>query len=283
MYRLPAVNPVWMLEETDSTRLKQQHPDLWDDPKTTCKTCMFHTKPDKAKTFRWWNPERTEIVEWECDCTAQWVMHRKLLHHGIGMNYQRLGWADAVDVPSSVQMAALEYLESAPWYVERGMNLIFHSPDSGTGKTMMAMLLGKGLVEAGVDFFAAQMNTIFELYTSGWRSKEEKEYFERRVMNCAVLGIDDWGKERGTDNRNEHVDSLVDRIWRHRIANAKPIVATSNFTRENLDKAYGPYVASLLLESTIFVESSGANWREKSGQRLIEETKQKLCRPVVIR
>lgn len=283
MYRLPPVNSAWMLEEVDSTRLKQQYPDLWDDPKTSCKTCMFHTKPDKARTFRWWNPERTEIVEWECDCTAQWVAHRKLLHHGIGMNYQRLGWADAVDVPGSVQMATLEYLDNAPWYVERGMNLIFHSPDSGTGKTMMAMLLGKGLVDAGIDFFAAQMNTIFELYTSGWRSKEEKEYFERRVMNCAVLGIDDWGKERGTDNRNEHVDSLVDRIWRHRIANAKPIVATSNFTRENLEKAYGPYVASLLLESTLFVESSGANWREKSGQRLIEESRQKLCRPVVIR
>lgn len=283
MYRLPPVNPAWMLEEVNSARLKEQYPDLWDNPQTSCKTCLFHINPDKSKTFRWWNPERTEIVEWECDCTAQWVAHRKLLHHGIEMNYQRLGWADAVDVPASVQMATMDYLENAPWYVERGMNLVFHSPNPGTGKTMMLMLLAKGLVEAKVDVFVAQMNSIFELYTSGWRGKEEKDYFERRVMNCGLLGIDDWGKERGTDNRNEHVDSLIDRIIRHRVAASKPVIATTNFSRENLDKAYGPYVASLLTESSIFVESSGMNWREKSGQRLLEETKERLCRPVVIR
>jgi DNA replication protein DnaC len=284
MPKLPGIKADWLLEAEDSARLKDLNPgDPWGNPQTYCRTCMFHIKPDKSRTFRWWNEDRTEIVDWECDCTAQWVLHRRFQYHGIEMNYQRLGWADATDVPDVMREATYDYIEMAPWYVERGLSLVFYSPDAGTGKTMMLNFLGKELVDRKMDVFIAQMNKVWEMYTSGWRSIEAKNYFERRVMNCGVLGIDDWGKERGGDTRNELVDSLMDRMLRHRIAGSKPILATTNLTKDHLSMAYGRYVADLLTESTLFVESHGLTWRKKALVRTIEESSQNLGRPVVIR
>lgn len=282
MLKLPPVNSKWLLEETDSSRLQQQHPALWADPEKTCITCLFHTRPDRSKTFRWWNEARTEVTDWECNCVAQWILHRKLLHHGIGKAYQRLSWADATDVPEDSQMKTMDYLENAPWYVERGMNLVFHSPDAGTGKTMMLMLLAKGLLDAGVDVYVAQMNSLVEMYTSGWRSAEEKAYFERRIMNCGVLGIDDLGKETG-QNRVDFIDKLLDRVVRHRTANSMPVITTTNLTPDQIQAGYNHYVMSLLSETCGFVETSGRDWRPQSLERMKQELQLRLSRPVVLR
>lgn len=282
MRTLPRVNHRWMLEEPDSVRLQQQYPDLWADPSTSCITCLFHTKKDKTKTFRWFNEDRSEVVDWECNCADQWRLHRWLLHHGIGKSYQRLGINDAMDVPSRVQEAALDYIENAPWYVERGMNLIFHSPDAGTGKTLMLMLMAKGLLDAGIDVYMVQMNTLVEMHTSGWRSEEQKAYFEQRIMNCGVLGIDDLGKERG-ENKVDFIDRLVDRVIRHRVSSSKPLAITTNLNRDQLDVAYDRYVASLLSETTTFVDASGPDWRPKAQARMRAEVGLRLSRPVVIR
>jgi DNA replication protein DnaC len=272
----------WLLEENDSTRLQQQHPALWSDPEKSCITCFFETKPTADKTFRWWNFERTEVVQWECDCVSQWLLHRKLLHHGIGKAYQRLSWSDAADVPMKSQAKAMNYLENSTRYVERGMNLIFHSPDAGTGKTMMLMLLAKGLLSNGTDVFVAQMNSIVELYSSGWRSAEEKAYFERRVMNCGVLGIDDLGKETG-QNRIDFIDRLLDRVIRHRTANAMPVITTTNLTPDQIRAGYNNYVMSLLSETCDYVETAGRDWRPASLARMTEEISMDLSRPVVLR
>lgn len=278
-HMLPSSPRGWLLEEPDSNRLRQQYPSLWEDPNKTCIICRFHKTG--SKTFRWWNEARTEIVEWKCLCISQWVMHRYMLAHGIGKTYQRLGWADAVAVPESTQYEILTYLENADAYVERGVNLILHSPDTGTGKTLMLMLAAKKLLAEGHDVFVAQMNTIVEMYTSGWRDKADKDYFERRIMNCEVLVIDDLGKEAG-DKHIEFIDRLLDRVIRHRTAASLPTLATTNLTPEQLDTGYGRYVASLLTESCVFVDTSGPDWRAKSRERMQEEIRLNLIRPLVV-
>lgn len=281
MLRLPDADARWMLEEPDSIRLQQMHPALWTNPREKCLTCQFETKPVPDKSFQWWNPERTESVRWACNCRAQWIMHRFLLAHGIGKAYQRLSWADAVDVSASAQYEAMNYLEHCTAYVERGVNVIFHSPDAGSGKTLMAMLMSKGLLQRGVDAFVAQMNTIVDMYTSGWRSPEEREHFERRIMNCTVLVIDDLGKETG-DHRIDFIDRLLDRVIRHRAAHQLTTVITSNLTVEQIRSGYGLYVMSLLTESCKFVDTSGVDWRPRARARTDDEIRLGLTRPLVM-
>lgn len=281
MPTLPPLDHRWMLEEEDSLRLRETHPDLWPSPGTSCITCLFHAKPDRARTFRWWNADHTEVVDWECDCIAQWILHRKLLHHGINKRYQRLGWMDTIGVGTATADATHDYLAHSDQYIERGMNLIYHSPDAGTGKTLMLMLLAKGLLGKGTDVYMAQMNSIVEMYTSGWRSAEEKAYFERRVMNAGVLGIDDLGKEAG-QNRVDFIDRLLDRVLRHRTASDKPTIITTNLTRDQLEAGYNRYVASLLTETCAFAETSGVDWRPQSRARMLKEQEQGLSRPVML-
>lgn len=279
MPKLPNVPSRWLLEEPDTIRLRQQHPSLWESPHTSCITCHFETTGEK--TFLWWNDERTEPVEWECNCIAQWIMHRYFLHHGIGKNYQRLGWDDAVAVPAETQLQILNYLDKASTYVERGVNMILHSPDAGTGKTLSLMLAAKKLLSMDYDVFVAQMNTIVEMYTSGWRDKADKDYFERRIMNCGVLVVDDMGKETG-QNHIDFIDRLLDRVIRHRIASGLPTFISTNLTPAQLDNGYGQYVASLLTEIAIFIETSGRDYRPQSRQRTTDEIAMGLTRPLVI-
>lgn len=279
MPRLPDVPLRWMLEEPESERLRQQYPALWASPQKTCITCQFDRTGEK--TFRWWNEGRTEPVTWDCNCTAQWILHRFLLSHGIGKNYQRLGWDDAEAVPEDTQLQILTYLDNAAMYVERGINMILHSPDAGTGKTLMLMLAAKKLLKEGYDAFVAQMNSIVEMYTSGWRDKAEKDHFERRIMNCQVLVVDDLGKETG-QNHIDFIDRLLDRVIRHRTANSLPTFASTNLTPEQLRTGYGQYVASLLTETALFVETPGKDWRPQALERMQEEIRLGLTRPLVI-
>lgn len=281
MYRLPDASSRWILEDSDSNRLKAEYKNLWADPQTSCITCHFERKPDRSRTFMWWNGPRTDIVEWECNCTSQWIMYRYMLSNGIGKNYQRLSWEDIADVPADTQVQVMDYLDQCDAYTERGMNLILHSEDAGTGKTLMFMLGAKGLMLRQHDVFVAQMNDIVEMYTSGWRDKSAQDYFEYRIMNCEILGIDDLGKESG-DRSIDFIDKLLDRVFRRRVGAATSTWVTTNRTREQLQTGYGKYVASLLTESCVFVETSGMDWRPRALERTQGEITRGLVRPLVM-
>lgn len=278
---------VTTLPDVESERLKAAYPNLWSDPWTQCLTCQFQRKtddplsfPDEQKTFQWYEPGTRNVGEYLCNCSEQWVMYRWLLNRGIPKNYQRLGRGDTEQVPEPVKAAVKNYLDRADDYIDRGVNLILHSPHAGTGKTMMMMLAAKGLLFEGVDVFVAQMNSIVEMYTSGWRSKEEKDHFERRIMNCTVLGLDDLGKEQST-NTPEFINRLMDRVIRHRTANSFPTLVTSNFTKDQLQGGYGTYVMSLLSETAKFVEVHGTDFRQAARVRMDEEMDLGLKRPLV--
>lgn len=277
MPRLPDVPTRWVLETVESDRLKASHSALWADPQTSCITCRFERTG--SKTFRWWNEDRSEVVDWECNCTAQWIMNRYLLFNGIDMTYQKLGWTDATHVHPDVVSQARDYLAQSLFYVDSGFNLIFWSKNPGTGKSMSMMILGKELMQAGHDVFVAPITEVINMYTSGWRSQDEKNYFERRIMNCGVLIIDDLGKEMG-QNRIDFLDRLIDQVIRHRVAASQPMLITTNFTKEMLASSYGPYVASLLTERCIYLEARGVDWRENVGLRLLDEIS--MRRPLVI-
>jgi DNA replication protein DnaC len=208
-------------------------------------------------------------------------MYRYMLSNGIGKNYQRLSWDDASDVPRDTQLQVMTYLDSSDAYTERGINLILNSPDAGTGKTLMFMLGAKGLMLRHHDVFVAQMNDIVEMYTSGWRDKAAQDYFEYRIMNCGVLCIDDLGKESG-EKGIDFIDKLLDRVFRHRVGAAASTWVTTNRTREQLETGYGKYVASLLTESCILVETSGRDWRPRAMLRTQDEISRGLVRPLVM-
>jgi DNA replication protein DnaC len=269
MHVLPSLPPtVRPLSDPDSARLRKQFPDLWANPHQSCITC------GGKKVFL--SPEG----ETECNCIEQWALHRFLLNAGIGTAYQRLSWADIdAQVPVDVQEAVMDYALNAERYVNAGIGLILHG-DHGTGKTLLSTLLVKKMLELGYDGYFTRFAEMLDDYTSGWRSNEEREWFIRRVRNAGVLCTDDVGKEY--KGKVDLTGSIFDQVIRARVADAKPLIITTNYKMDDLRKGYGGAVMSLLTESCLDYEVTGTDYRERSRQRMLDEVKAGIVRPLVL-
>lgn len=253
--------------------LEAQHPDLRRGP-ADCVTCQGR------RTFRWWDAERTVPVEYDCPCNEQYILHLRLLYAGVGLAYQRLGWADFIELPKAAEEAALEYVQHAETFVESGIGLLLWG-DRGTGKTMLAELMLKELVcRHRVDGLSITFAALLEAFSGGWRSVELKRWFDGRLRNAGLLLVNDVGRE----HRGERTiaDSTLEDVLRHRGEHGRPTVITSNLRPDELTTYYGPNTASLLTESMIEVEFRGRDQRVAVKARRRDEVRRGLTRPVTI-
>ncbi|MCX4799702.1 DnaA/Hda family protein [Streptomyces sp. NBC_01242] len=263
------------LSNGDFERLKSTHPKLWVDPKRECKTCL----KQNGNTYHWWaDNSRTEIATFECDCTAQWLMHLWFLNAGIGTNYQRLTWDDVASVDAGIVEQIMSYAINAARRVSDGRNLVLWSTSPGTGKTLLLSLLLKALMVQNHQVHFSQFNEIIDLFTSSWRDNAEREQWNRRVRNVDILGIDDMGKEH--KGRLEMVEAMVDQIIRARVSDSSPTIITTNLTPQQMQEGYGGYVMSLLSEQADFIEVTGADFRPRRRELTSQEADLGLARPI---
>lgn len=269
MEQLPALPPtVRPLSDPESERLRQDYPGLWADPRSTCLTC------EGKKVFLARDGQQTE-----CDCVAQWVLHRFLLNAGVDIAYQRMDWDDALSVPDSMQMAVLEYADFASRYVNVGLGMIL-SGAPGTGKTLLASLLLKRLLQDGHDGYFTQFNEMLDSYTTSWRNEAERAWFTRRVRNAAILVVDDIGKE--AKGRENITGSMFDAVIRARVAGARPTIITTNYTLEDMRVGYGGAVMSLLAESSLDYTVTGEDYRSRARSRVLDDLAKGVTRPFTL-
>lgn len=240
---------------------------------SNCVTCRG------TKTFRWYGPDG-EIADYRCNCRDQFVLHRFLFHSGIGLGYQRLGWSDAKYVAKESQEAVLKYGNLADAYTNRGVGLLLHG-EIGTGKTFLATLLLRMMISAGHEVYMTSFQELIDHYTDGWRDKEEKVWFHRRIRNVGVLCIDDLGREY--KNRNlDMIESMLDEVVRARVAACLPMIITTNKSVEQMRTSYQANVMDLLAESCIQHEFHGESYRTSAQERHKAEIALGLTRPVTL-
>ncbi|MFF7198207.1 hypothetical protein ACFZAM_31425 [Streptomyces sp. NPDC008079] len=268
----PACQP---LANDDFTRLKTARPGLWTNPSTSCITCL------KTGTYQWYaEGSREDVVTYECDCKAQWLLHMWFLSAGIGLNYQRLGWDDIVTVPAAVVERIEQYALHAERNIAAGRSIVLWSPNAGSGKTLLMMLLCKAILAQGFAVHLDQFNDILDLFTSTWRDKSERERWDQQVRNVDFLGIDDFGKEN--KGRIEVVEDAIDRVLRSRVSSDAPTAITTNLTPTEIQQGYGGYVMSLLTEKAVFIEVPGASYRPRRLELAQMEAERGLTRPVMV-
>ena len=249
------------LTDPEATRLRQQFPDLWADPSKSCLTC--------GKTGSFKERQDGQVVDVECNCVAQWKMHRWLLNAGIGLRYQRYTWTDAVGVDGGVVGEIVNYASHAEANISSGTGLTLWSQDKGTGKTLLATLLLKDLLASGADGYFTQFNEMLDAFSAGWRSEEERSWFTRRVRNAGVLVVDDMGREY--KGRAEVAEAMFDTVIRARVAASRPTIITTNYTPEQMLSGYGHNILSLLSESNIEVHVPGRDFRPQARERLMAD------------
>lgn len=279
--KLPPNPPaIRTLRDEELTRLKGLYPDLPHSLKG-CKTCRG------TGTFQWKDPSYEtgpglppwRAIEWECNCVEQFVLHRYLLNAGVELSYQRLSWVDAAGAEQGAQDVVLEYVDHADQYAGMGLGLMLHGR-RGTGKTMLTTLLLKMLLAKGLDAYFVTFQDLIDIYVSGWRNETERAWFDRRIRNAGVLGIDDVGRENKA--RVEMVESMFDHVIRPRVAAARPTIITTNKSLDELRSLYRGNVMSLLTESCIEYEFSGEDYRETAKVNRIAEARGGLTRPLTL-
>jgi DNA replication protein DnaC len=269
----PLPNTIKFLTTRQSRLLDQAFP-----PRTRkCITC------GDTKTFRWYGEGRDPetVTDYECPCTDQFILHRRLLYSGITETYQRLGWEDAIYVPDDAQDLALDYVENAEWNVSQGTSLLIWG-NRGTGKTLMGILVAKMLIASGTDCYVSTFEALIDTFATGWQDEETREWFNARVRNAKVLMVDDVGRERNKGPGSVG-ESLLEGVLRHRVGRAMPTIITTNMSPDDLLSGYGGHSMSLISERSIRYHFDGVDRRDEIFQtRFATEQRMRITRPVMV-
>jgi len=248
------------LSDEEADRLYERRPELKEG---VCPTCRG------TKTYRWKGEQH------DCDCGMQVQLAKHYSASGIGMNYQTLGWSDYAQNPPE-ELAT--YLRRHEDFISRGVGLLF-TGTAGTGKTLLATLILKELINLGYDCFSTTFARTIESFTATWGDAEEKSWFARKFMYSDVLLLDDLGKEWRNSSRLPQ--STFDMILRSRVQDGRPTLVTTNCTLQELETGYGAAVLSLLSECSIVLSFSGEDFRPQASRRTIDEISLGETRPLV--
>lgn len=135
-----------------------------------------------------------------------------------------------------------------------GRSLYIHGP-YGSGKTHLACVIAKRLLNMGRSVFFTSMPNLVKAYQDAYGGKRS-DVFDR-AHGCDVLVLDDFGKEKVTPDTLYIAFLLID----GRYAARRPSVFTSNFSRGMLgsrmaeaDAETAQAIVSRLNENTLAIE-----------------------------
>jgi DNA replication protein DnaC len=189
-----------------------------------------------------------------CDCETQMLLYRHYLAANIGVQYQRLDWADFRD--QEVRESVTAYLANWEAAKLQGMGLEFSSPQLGTGKTFAATHVGKELVKRGEKVYFYPFLELISLYQ---RPIEEREDEESRLRNSTVLILDEVLPPH-TSAQKEHFAAKLEELVRFRTNFNRVTIMTTNLTPERLMEVY-PRPYSLLEAKQFRFELEGDDAR----------------------
>lgn len=276
----PLPDSITFLSDEDAERIDKGLAGQYSTP-ADCPTCKGE------KQFRWYrylgahDGDPRHIETYDCSCEDQWMALRYMLNSGIDIKYQRYSLED---ISSTEPGHALrQYVDRWEGYLRGGIGMMM-TGSYGNGKSLTAALLAKALIQFGVKVHFATFNEMLNYFAAGWKDASARDWFSNKVRSAHVLFIDDLGKEMHSGvqmNTTNLARGQLDDILRHRVSMSLPTVITTNDPMEEINKAYGMNIFSLMEESMIKVVFQGVDWRPKAKLRWDQEIDSGLTRPIV--
>jgi DNA replication protein DnaC len=285
LYHLPPLpSHVGPLLDDDATRVDST---ICRDYRSPAQCPLCHL----SKIFRWyryssqeWRGSRDhndDVVEYECPCVDQWVLCRFFAASGLLLKQQRASMMD-IYRPEALHVYS-EYSSGFRKYIESGAGLLLQGTN-GSGKTLVATLLLKEALRNGYSgFFLTFADMIEASRIRGYGQEDKQAFFRERIKSSRVLVVDDVGHEmrQGYSSDIANISkSLIDEVLRFRVGMAYTTIITSNMYENDLTKAYGKGIYSLLQESSMVRTLAGEDARTDMRTRFLDEVSNGLVRPI---
>ena len=128
--------------------------------------------------------------------------------------------------------------------VRAGEGCWFYGEDHGTGKTLLAMLISKAALEAGLSVAIYSVPRLLAEIKETYEETSQGSYMDLFHRLCAVdlLHLDDLGAERRTEWVLEQLYSIVNERWQ----DERSIVVTTNLDIDQLREQVGRRTVSRL-------------------------------------
>jgi DNA replication protein DnaC len=185
-----------------------------------------------------------------CSCRAGRVSRLKLRPIGSGVPKRFLREA-SFDRNPIREMDALvlddirRFTRNVTENVGEGRGRWFYG-DVGTGKTLLAMLISKAALEAGLSVAIYSVPRLLAEIKETYEESSKGSYMDlfRRLCAVDLLHLDDLGAERRTEWVLEQLYSIVNERWQ----DERSIVVTTNLDLDELRQQVGWRTVSRLME-----------------------------------
>jgi DNA replication protein DnaC len=144
--------------------------------------------------------------------------------------------------------------------LDRGRGYWFYG-DVGTGKTSLAMLISKAVIEAGRSVAIYSVPKLLADIKSTYGDDSASSYLDlfRRLSRVDLLHLDDLGAEKRTEWVVEQLYAILNERWQDR----RSVVVTTNATEDELTDQLGPRIISRLSEMCEWVPIMGPDLRRR--------------------
>lgn len=141
--------------------------------------------------------------------------------------------------------------------------------DNGVGKTLFLSYIGMAIIKAARTVYYTTLPQLDWDIKRGFNDKEIEQRLQWLLTSDFLL-IDEMGKERKKRD-SQYSDQQVERILKQRFDDSQPVIIASNMDADQLGKAYGSTVGSMLHGKFQTVHMEPGDHREKLYDQMVKD------------
>lgn len=128
-------------------------------------------------------------------------------------------------------------------FTTKSKNIIFYG-GTGLGKTHLSLAIANAVINRGYSVvYGTAQNILSDLQNENFNRTDNLRYYERAVLNCDLLIIDDLG----TEFKSSYTVACLYNIINTRILAKLPTIISTNFSSDELEEKYDQRITSRII------------------------------------
>lgn len=134
-------------------------------------------------------------------------------------------------------------IKYATQFTTRSKSIVFYG-GTGLGKTHLSLAIANGAINRGFSVvYGTAQNMLSDLQNENFGRTDSIRYYERAVLGCDLLIIDDLG----TEFRSSYTTAALYNIINTRILAKLPTIISTNYSSDELEEKYDQRITSRII------------------------------------